>query len=84
MVAATGYDLLKSLMSAHANPIGATHIDAHGLALLAIGFGASFIVAYASVAWFMAWVRRSGFVPFAAYRIILGTAVLIWAGRLIG
>jgi len=81
MVAATGYDLLKSLLSAHANPIGATHIDAHGWALLAIGFAVSFVVAYASVNWFMAWVRRRGFVPFAAYRIVLGTAVLIWAGH---
>jgi len=84
MVAATGYDLLKSLLSGHANPIGATHINAHGWALLGVGFAVSFVVAYASVAWFMAWVRRRGFVPFAAYRIILGTAVLIWAGRLIG
>lgn len=84
MVAATGYDLLKSLLSGRANPIGATHIDAHGWVLLVIGFVASFVVAYASVAWFMAWVRRRGFVPFAAYRIILGTAVAIWAGHLIG
>ena len=84
MVAATGYDLLKSLLPGHANPIGATHIDAHGWALLAIGFAASFIVAYASVAWFMAWVRRGGFTPFAAYRVVLGTAVLIWAGHFTG
>jgi undecaprenyl-diphosphatase len=78
MVAATGYDLLKSLFSHHANPIGALHIDAHGWLLLAIGFGVSFIVAYAAVAWFMAWVRRRGFVPFAIYRILLGFAVLLW------
>jgi undecaprenyl-diphosphatase len=78
MVAATGYDLLKSLFSRHANPIGALHIDAHGWLLLAIGFVMSFIVAYASVAWFMAWVRRRGFAPFALYRILLGIAVLLW------
>lgn len=78
MVAATGYDLLKSLFSRHANPIGALHIDAHGWLLLAIGFVMSFIVAYASVAWFMAWVRRRGFVPFAIYRILLGIAVVLW------
>jgi undecaprenyl-diphosphatase len=82
MVAATGYDLLKSLLPGHENPIGATHIDAHGWTLLAIGFLVSFAVAYASVAWFMAWVRRRGFAPFAAYRIIFGTVVLIWAARL--
>jgi undecaprenyl-diphosphatase len=82
MVAATGYDLLKSLLPGHANPIGTTHIDAHGWIVLAIGFIMSFVVAYAAVAWFMAWVRRRGFTPFAVYRIIIGTAVLIWATRI--
>ncbi len=80
MVAATGYDLLKSLLPGHDNPIGTTHIDAHGWIVLAIGFVMSFIVAYAAVAWFMAWVRRRGFTPFAIYRIIFGTVVLFWAG----
>jgi len=82
MVAATGYDLLKSLLPSHANPIGTTHIDAHGWIVLGIGFIMSFVVAYAAVAWFMAWVRRRGFAPFAVYRIIFGTAVLIWASRM--
>jgi undecaprenyl-diphosphatase len=82
MVAATGYDLLKSLLPGHANPIGTTHIDVHGWIVLAIGFIMSFIVAYAAVAWFMAWVRRRGFTLFAVYRIIIGTAVLIWATRI--
>jgi undecaprenyl-diphosphatase len=59
-------------------------IDAHGWILLAIGFVVSFIVAYGSVAWFMAWVRKRGFAPFAIYRIIVGAAVLIWASRLAG
>ncbi|MGA8181827.1 MAG: undecaprenyl-diphosphate phosphatase [Desulfobacterales bacterium] len=82
MVAATGYDLLKSLLPGHANPIGTAQIDAHGWVVLGIGFVMSFVVAYAAVAWFMAWVRRRGFVPFAVYRIISGTAVLIWASRI--
>jgi len=43
----------------------------------------SFIVAYGSVAWFMAWVRKHGFVPFAVYRIIVGTLVLVFAARLV-
>jgi undecaprenyl-diphosphatase len=43
---------------------------------LAIGFIVSFVVAYASVAWLMSWVRKHGFVPFAVYRIILGALVL--------
>jgi undecaprenyl-diphosphatase len=84
MASATGYDLLKSLLSAHGNPIGAPHIGAHGWVLLVVGFAVSVVVAYASVTWFMAWVRRRGFVLFATYRIILGTAVLIWTRHLIG
>jgi undecaprenyl-diphosphatase len=85
MVVATGYDLLKSLRGkGDENPIGVAQIDAHGWVLLAIGFVVSFIVAYGSVAWFMAWVRRRGFAPFAVYRIIVGAAVLFWAGRLGG
>ncbi len=80
MAAATGYDMLKSLKpSKGANAIGVTHIDAHGYALIAIGFVVSFIVAYGVVAWFMQWVRRHGFAPFAIYRIIVGFIVLIWA-----
>jgi undecaprenyl-diphosphatase len=79
MAAATGYDLLKSLMGRDDNPIGVGQIDAHGWVVLAIGFVVSFIVAYGAVAWFMAWVRQRGFVPFAVYRLILGAAVLVWA-----
>ena len=47
--------------------------------LLAIGFVVSFIVAFAVVAWFMNWVRNRGFTPFAIYRILVGTGVLVWA-----
>lgn len=81
MVAATGYDLLKTLKGSAGgeNAIGATHIDPHGYVLLAIGFVVSFVVAFAVVAWFMNWVRAHGFVPFAIYRIAAGIAVLIWA-----
>ncbi|MBZ5694851.1 MAG: undecaprenyl-diphosphate phosphatase [Acidobacteriia bacterium] len=82
MVAATGYDLLKSVLGKGDNPIGVSQIDAHGWIVLAIGFVVSFIVAYGSVAWFMAWVRRRGFAPFAVYRIIVGAAVLFWISRL--
>jgi len=82
MVVATCYDLLKSLRGKGANPIGVSQIDAHGWVVLLIGFIVSFIVAYGSVAWFMAWVRRRGFVPFAVYRIIVGVLVLAFASRL--
>jgi undecaprenyl-diphosphatase len=82
MVAATGYDLLKSLRGKGGNPIGVSQIDPHGWFLLAIGFAVSFLVAYASVAWFMAWVRKHGFVPFAVYRIAAGILVLVYAAKL--
>ena len=84
MVVATGYDLYKSLRPGAENPLGAGHMDPHGWVLLAIGFLVSFVVAYASVAWFMAWVRRRGFTAFAVYRILLGSAVLAWAKHLGG
>ena len=84
MVAATGYTLLKSLRGKGENPIGVSQIDAHGWIVLAIGFVVSFVVAYASVAWFMAYVRKRGFVPFAVYRIVVGALVLAFAARLAG
>jgi undecaprenyl-diphosphatase len=83
MVVATCYDLLKSLRGKGANPIGVSQIDPHGWVILAIGFVVSFLVAYLSVAWFMAWVRKHGFAPFAVYRIIAGTLVLAFAARLV-
>ena len=52
------------------------------LVLFAIGFVVSFVVAYASVAWFMAYVRKRGFAPFAVYRIIVGVLVLAFAAKL--
>jgi len=84
MAAATCYDLLKSVRGKGENAVGASHIDTHGWIVLAIGFVVSFIVAYGAVAWFLAWVRKHGFVPFAVYRIVLGIVVLAWAARLIG
>jgi undecaprenyl-diphosphatase len=83
MAAATLYTLYKSLRGKAENPIGVGQIDAHGWIVLAIGFIVSFVVAYASVTWFMAWVRRRGFTPFAVYRIVIGVLVLVYAGRLV-
>jgi undecaprenyl-diphosphatase len=82
MAAATLYTLYKSLRGKGENPIGVSQIDAHGWIVLAIGFVVSFIVAYASVAWFMAYVRKRGFAPFAVYRIIVGVLVLVFAAKL--
>ena len=82
MAAATLYTLYKSLRGKGENPIGVAQIDPHGWIVLAIGFVVSFIVAYASVAWFMAYVRKRGFAPFAVYRIILAILVLAFAAKL--
>ena len=81
MIVATGYTLLKSLRGKGENPIGVSQITSDQWVVLAIGFVVSFIVAYASVAWFMAWVRKRGFAPFAVYRIVVGLLVLICAAR---
>ena len=84
MAAATLYDLLNSLRPAQpdARVLGAMPGDAHSWMVLATGFVVSFVVAYGVVAWFMSWVRRHGFAPFAVYRIVLGTAVLWWSSRM--
>ena len=77
MCAATGYDLLKTLLGKTA----AVRMDFHSWVVLAIGLVVSFAVAYGSVAVLMAWVRRRGFLPFAVYRILVGIAVLAWAAQ---
>jgi undecaprenyl-diphosphatase len=84
MAMATLYTLYKSLSGKEENPIGVAAITPHQWVILAIGFVVSFIVAYGSVAWFMNWVRKRGFAPFAVYRIIVGVAVLAWAAGMIG
>ena len=85
MAVATLYTLYKSIHGTKTeNPIGVSSITGHEWVVLAIGFVVSFIVAYGSVAWFMAWVRRRGFSPFAVYRIIVGILVLFFAAKLVG
>lgn len=76
MVAATGYGLLKSLKPT--NGEAPVHVDSHGWVVLFLGTAISFVVAYAVVGWFMNWVRSRGFVPFAIYRLIVGSLVLGW------
>ncbi|MGF1632218.1 MAG: undecaprenyl-diphosphate phosphatase [Phycisphaerae bacterium] len=85
MFAACSYDLLKTVT---AEPGSADALDAalrpEQWIQLAIGFVVSFFVAWGVIAWFMAWVRRRGFVPFAIYRLIVGVVVIVaaWAGWL--
>jgi len=86
MTVATLYTLFKSIHGSKddPNPIGVAGIASHEWIGLAIGFVVSFIVAYGTVAWFMGYVRKRGFAPFAMYRIVLGIAVLAWAKGMIG
>jgi undecaprenyl-diphosphatase len=79
MVAATGYDFLKTLHPKHtegADAIAPLVMTGHNWVVLAIGFIVSFIVALGVVEWFLQWVRKHGFVPFAVYRILLGAVLL--------
>jgi len=84
MAVATLYTLMKSLTGKDENPIGEHDLTSHEWVILAIGFFVSFIFAYGAVAWFMGWVRKRGFAPFAMYRIVIGIAVLAWAAGFIG
>ncbi len=84
MAVATLYTLFKSLRGKDENPIGVAQITSHQWVILAIGFVVSFIVAYGAVAWFIGYVRKRGFAPFAMYRIVLGIAVLAWAAGMLG
>jgi undecaprenyl-diphosphatase len=82
MAMAVAYSLFKSMRGKDENPIGVAQIDAHQWIVLLIGLVVSFGVAYGAVAWFMGWVRKRGFAPFAVYRIILGAVVLYYASRM--
>jgi len=68
MGAACLYKLLKFLKH------GLPSLDR--VLLLVMGTLVSFLVAYAVIAVFMAYIRRHNFVPFAVYRIALGLLVL--------
>jgi undecaprenyl-diphosphatase len=90
MLVATCYELLKTALPHHHAGSGATTLAPsasaipaplvvmghHEWIVLMIGFITSFFVALVVVAWFMNWVKRHGFTPFAIYRIVLGIAVL--------
>jgi undecaprenyl-diphosphatase len=89
MIAATGWDLVKELHpSKHADAVdaAAAHVVMNGerWLVLLIGLVVSFIVAFGVVEWFLFWVRKHGFTIFAIYRILLGSALLIWGTQYLG
>lgn len=67
MVAATGYDLLKSGISFSSNE----------WAQIAIGALVAFIVAYIAVTWLISFVKTKTFIPFGWYRIIMGVVLIV-------
>jgi undecaprenyl-diphosphatase len=80
MIAATAYDLLRTLHPKHtaaAEAIAPLTMDGHRWIVLAIGFVVSFFVALGVVEWFLTWVRRHGLAPFAIYRIVVGALILV-------
>jgi undecaprenyl-diphosphatase len=68
MMAATVYALWKDRALLNADDLG----------MIAIGFTMAFLVAVVVVKAFVAIVGKYGFAPFAYYRIIVGTAALLW------
>jgi undecaprenyl-diphosphatase len=82
MAVATTYDFYKTVIKKTGDDgaaLAPVHMTAHNWVVLAIGFVVSFVVALGVVHWFMGWVRKRGFTPFAIYRIVIGAAVLVWA-----
>jgi undecaprenyl-diphosphatase len=73
MTAASAYKLLQ-LMKTGAG------ITPHQWGVLTVGTVVSFLVAWAVIGWFMHYIRRHTFVPFAVYRIVLAVIVLALAG----
>lgn len=90
MLAATAWDLLKSVhpgkaaLVAGTVPVAQVQMNGQKWIVLVIGFVVSFIVALGVVEWFLAWVRRHGFTIFAVYRIIAGILLLVLGSRLLG
>ena len=76
-----GASLLKigqTLLQSSPDAQWQVQMTGHDWLVLAVGFVTAFFVAWGVVAWFMHWVHRHGFIPFAVYRIVLGLAVWIW------
>jgi undecaprenyl-diphosphatase len=66
MFAATAYDLFKNRDA----------LNGHDALTIGIGFVTAFFSALVVVRWFVAFISRHGFGPFAWYRIVLGGAAL--------
>ncbi|MDO9453567.1 MAG: undecaprenyl-diphosphate phosphatase [Stagnimonas sp.] len=72
MFAATGYELLKVLKDGHA-----TATEPWGQ--LAVAFVVAAVTGFAAVRWLLSFIGNHSFVPFAWYRLALGTLLLVYA-----
>jgi undecaprenyl-diphosphatase len=72
MLGATTLELVKHRETLMAGASGV------GFGTVAVGFVVSFVVAIVVVKAFVHYISRHGFAPFAWYRIIAGTAALVW------
>ena len=53
-----------------------------GFGLIGVGFAVAFVVALAVIRAFVAFISRSGFAPFALYRIVVGFAAVVFLMRM--
>lgn len=67
LFAATLYDLYKNY----------DQLTLNGITLIAAGFVTAFISALLVIRWFIPFISRHGFVPFAWYRIIVGMLLFV-------
>jgi len=69
IAAATFFDLYKNYHS----------LSFSGLELIIVGFLSAFISAILVIKWFIGYVSKHNFIPFAIYRIALGIVILFFA-----
>ncbi len=72
MLGATTLELIDNREAVMAGTLGV------GWSEIAVGFAVSFVVALAVIRLFVAYVSRSGFKPFAWYRIVAGAVAIAW------
>lgn len=66
--AASFYDLIKNL----------DNLDSSSFSLILVGLLSSFFSAFFVIKWFISFVSKNNFLPFAFYRIVLGCLILFF------
>jgi undecaprenyl-diphosphatase len=72
MLAATGYDLLKS----------GVNLTGEQWGLFGVGFSVSFVVAFLAVKFLLHYIQKNDFIPFGVYRIGVGLMVLFYFSKI--